>query len=124
LKKYSLSKDKRLSSNKQFKAVLADGYNARDGLLILYMKRNDCGYPRLGVSLGKIHGNAVQRNRLKRLVREVFRLNQYRIPSDYDYLVMVSQRKETKIQPTFEQLGKSFLSLTESILNKHISKDK
>jgi len=124
LKKYSLSKNKRLSSNKQFKAILADGYSARNGLLILYMSRNDCGYPRLGISVGKIYGNAVTRNRLKRLIREVFRLNQYRIPSDYDYLLMVSYRKGIKNKPTFEQVRKSFLSLTDLILNKHISRGK
>lgn len=124
MKKYSLSKNKRLTGNNQFKAVLADGYSARDGLLILYMKSNECGFPRLGVSVGKIHGNAVTRNRLKRLLREVFRQNQDRIPADFDYLFLLPQKKGTKIQPTFEQFKKSFLSLVNSISNKYISRDK
>ncbi len=121
MKKYALSKKKRLSNNNQFKAVLVDGYSARDGLLILYMSRNDCGYPRLGVTVGKIHGNAVVRNRLKRLLREVFRQSQDRIPAGFDYLLLISHKKETKIQPTFEQVKKSFLSLVEKI-NKAVNK--
>ena len=121
MKKYTLSKKKRLAGNNQFKAILADGYNARDALLILYMSGNDCGYPRLGVSVGKIHGNAVVRNRLKRLLREVFRLNQDQIPADFDYLLLISHKKGAKIQPTFEQVQKSFFSLVEKI-NKTINK--
>lgn len=104
--------------------MLADGYSARNGLLILYMSRNDCGYPRLGVSIGKIHGNAVVRNRLKRLLREVFRQNQDRIPADFDYLLLVSHKKGKENQPTFEQVKKSFIYLVNSILNNRISRDK
>ena len=123
MKKYTLSKKKRLSSNNQFKAILADGYSARDGLLILYMSRNDCGYSRLGVSVGKIHGNAVVRNRLKRLMREVFRQNQDQIPEDFDYLLLIPNKNGTKIQPAFEQIKKSFLYLVDSISKKYVSKD-
>lgn len=123
MKKYTLSKKKRLSSNNQFKAILADGYNARDRLLILYMKRNDCGYPRLGVTVGKIHGNAVVRNRLKRLMREAFRQNQDQIPEGFDYLLLISHKKGKENQPTFEQVKKSFLSLVDSI-SKNITRDR
>jgi len=124
LKKFPLSKEKRLSSNKQFKAILAHGHSARNGLLILYMSENDCGYPRLGVSVGKIHGNAIVRNRLKRLLREVFRQSQGGIPASFDYLLLVSHKKGTENQPTFEQLKKSFVTLINSILNKSISREK
>jgi ribonuclease P protein component len=115
LKKYTLPKKKRLADNDQFKAILSDGYSARDGLLVLYMKKNDCGYPRLGVSVGKVHGNAVVRNRLKRLLREIFRQSQYQIPEGFDYLLLISNKKGKENQPTFEQLKKSFLSLVEKI---------
>jgi len=87
---FSFPKEKRLVSNRQFKAVLARGVRLSDGLLTLYMAKNDCGYLRLGVSVGKSCGNAVVRNRLKRLLREVFRQNQDRIPAGFDYLLMVS----------------------------------
>ena len=108
MKQHSFSKEQRLISNRQFKDVLASGRCLHDDLLMVYMIENRCGYPRLGVSIGKSQGNAVTRNRLKRLIREVFRQNQEQIPGDYDYLILI--RQKTK-QPTFEQIKNSFLAL-------------
>jgi ribonuclease P protein component len=141
MKRFSFPKKKRLVSNKQFEAVLARGLRASNGLLTLYMAENDCGYPRLGVSVGKSHGNAVVRNRLKRLLREVFRQNQDRIPAGFDYLLMISAQwsknldravaaKEavrqgsrlTGTQPTFEQVRGSFLALVAAEVGKRNQK--
>lgn len=123
MKKFSLSKKKRLVSNNDFKSILTHGRSARNGLLILYIAENDYGYPRLGVSVGKIHGNAVVRNRLKRLLREVFRQCQDRISADFDYLIMISRSKERIRQPTFEQIKNSFLTLVNTLLDDRISRN-
>ena len=124
MKKFSLSKKKRLVSNNDFKSILTHGRSARNGLLILYIAENNCGYPRLGVSVGKIHGNAVVRNRLKRLMREVFRQCQDRIPAGFDYLLMISRSKKLERQPTFEQVKNSFLTLANTLLGDSISSNK
>ena len=123
MKKYSLSKKKRLVSNRQFKNILAHGRCVRNSVLILYVAENDCDYARLGVSIGKTHGNAVTRNHLKRLLREVFRLSQDRIPAGFDYLLMISCPKETAKNLTFEQIRNSFLGLIGSLLNNGKSSD-
>lgn len=122
MRRFSFPKSKRLVSNGQFKEVLARGLRVSDGLLTLYMAKNDCGCPRLGVSVGKSCGNAVARNRIKRLLREAFRQSQDRIPADFDYLVMISRNytesdksghKEAIRQLTFQQVRASLLSLVK-----------
>jgi ribonuclease P protein component len=92
MKRLSFPKKKRLVSNSQFKAVMAQGRRLSNGILTLYIAENGLEYSRLGVSVGKSQGNAVVRNRLKRLMREAFRQNQDRIPAGFDYLLMISPR--------------------------------
>ena len=123
MKRLTFSKKKKLVSNEQFKAVIAHGRCARTGLLILYMAGNKCGYPRLGVSIGKIYGNAVMRNHLKRLLREAFRQNQKRIPANYDYLIMISQKKRTAKNLTFKHIEDSLLALINSLQKKGWARD-
>ncbi len=93
VKTLRFSKKQRLVSNREFKAVLNHRNRATDGFLTLYVGPNTCGHPRLGISVGRSYGTAVQRNHLKRLIREVFRLSQFEIPVDSDYLVMPAPRR-------------------------------
>ena len=94
----------------------------------MYAAKNDCGHPRLGVSIGKDCGDAVVRNRLKRLLREAFRQNQNRIPADLDYVVMISPRwikkqdkqaikKAVKLL-AFRRVERSLLTLAGNIAAK------
>ena len=129
MKRFSFPKAKRLVSNKQFQAVLARNLRVSNGLLKLYMAENYCGYSRLGVSVGKSCGSAVVRNRLKRLLREVFRQSENRVPSGFDYLLMISpqwagqsgdssSRKEAAKRLTFQQVKESFETLAHDALKK------
>ncbi len=133
-KRLAFPKSSRLTSNRQFKAVLDSGRRAGDALLTLYATPNDSGRPRLGISVGKSSGNAIVRNRLKRLVREAFRHNQHGIPQGFDYLVMISpsfsrrlrqSQEGTKVLAslTFERVQGSFLSLVQAALGAEPKED-
>ncbi len=55
------------------------------GAFRLVYRRNGCDYARLGLAVSRKYGNAVQRNRLKRLLREVFRKHELK---GFDVLVI------------------------------------
>ena len=71
----------RLRSKLQFDAVYAGGRRIDDRFFALRVKPNGLSHPRVGLAVAvKTAGNAVARNRIRRLVRESFRLNQHELP--------------------------------------------
>ena len=123
MKKLRLSKRQRLVSNSLIKAVLGHRLRYTDGLLVMYMAENACGYPRLGVSVGRSCGKAVARNRLKRLLRDAFRLDQDWIPAEFDYVLMVIQAGLRHMEKggkglTLAQVRRSFEGLIRKAMDR------
>lgn len=82
-------KSRRLLTSSDFSSVF-EGTEFRCGSkdLLLLVRSNQLDYPRVGFVLAKKHIKlAVQRNRIKRIVRESFRLQQTKFDA-YDYVVM------------------------------------
>ena len=90
--RYFLRKSQRIVSSEDFRRVIEYKCFSCKGILRLYTAPNQSQNPRFGVTIGKSCGNAVQRNRLKRLGREVFRLHQHQIPAGYDYVLIFTQK--------------------------------
>ncbi|HEX2974100.1 MAG TPA: ribonuclease P protein component [Tepidisphaeraceae bacterium] len=84
----TLDRSQRMLRKADFERAFAARCTASDPLLVVYAISNDLDRPRLGMTIGKKHGNAVQRNRLRRLLREAFRLEQHNLPPGFDYLLV------------------------------------
>jgi len=105
VKPLSFPKSKRVLVNRRFRQVFDAGRRAGNGLLVLYALDNGMEHSRLGVSIGKSCGGAVIRNRLKRLIREAFRLNLAGIPCGFDYVVLVDTNWPKKLSGTTDRQG-------------------
>ncbi len=95
----------RLTRARQFDAVFAANVRATAGPLVVWGAPNDVGHPRLGLAISRRAGNAVVRNRMRRLLRESFRLLQHDLPSTdrgYD-LVVGARRHEPLALAQYEQ---------------------
>ena len=84
MKRFFFRSQQKLKKEKEFAAVFKKGKRLEVGTFKTYYMENGLPYSRLGVSISKRVGNAVFRNRIKRVVREWFRLScsQFRKPMD------------------------------------------
>lgn len=102
--RYRLSAAQRLLNQRQFKRVYQRGRRVSGQWMTLvgcfgrpqprHGELAPAPSARLGLSVSKDHGGAVRRNKLKRMLREAFRLEQHRLPGDLDLVVIPRQRPD------------------------------
>ncbi|MBI5642339.1 MAG: ribonuclease P protein component [Deltaproteobacteria bacterium] len=95
-KNFSFSKNERLLRPEEFAKVRKLGKRYYTKSFVLYLLPNELDIQRLGLSVGAKAGNAVRRNRIKRLVREFFRLNKVSFPESSDILISVKSASHIK----------------------------
>ncbi len=108
-----------LKKNYEFRRLYQKGDSAVDRTMVLYCRKNRLGRNRLGITVSVKLGHAVVRNRARRRLREVYRLNAGKLTQGWD-LILVA-RKRTVTDP-FQNLNEAFLRLCRktSLLRKDV----
>lgn len=89
MKRFGLPKSGLLKNTGEFNRVYRSGIRLRgDGFILVYLS-GDQSRSRLGISIPRKVGNAVRRNRIKRIVRETFRLHREIFPRFSDIVFAV-----------------------------------
>jgi len=87
----SFGKEQRIRKRSDYQSVYREGTRVHLKSFIVLMNPNCRGKTRLGITASKKVGNSVARNRIKRLVREFFRLNRERLPVSTDIVVIAKK---------------------------------
>ena len=111
----TLPAQKRLRRKSDFDAAYARGRRFGNGLFGVTALWNDKGWPRLGLAVAvRTAGGGVERNRIRRIIRESFRLHQYELPA-VDLIVSARGRAR---DATGAELRESLSALWKSVTGK------
>ena len=103
-----------LKTQSDFKRVFKHGKSAAMPLFVVYAAANDLGANRLGLSVSKKIGNAVKRNRVRRLIKESCRLALVDSTSPHGFDLIVIARVpagELPKEGSFEKVSTTLLKL-------------
>ena len=98
-----------LKLNHIFRRLYSSSGHA-NSYLVLYARRNRTATNRVGVTVGKKLGHAVVRNRVRRRLREVYRLNEELFAPGWDIVVVARTRS---VDADFGKLTHAYLSLAQ-----------
>jgi ribonuclease P protein component len=104
----------RLKSPKDFRQTYQKGKSIANAYLVLYFRKNLKDKYRIGISVSKKVGKAVVRNRVKRRLREICRLNEDIFPKGFDLIFVARVRIK---DASYHRMEKSLLDLVRKIGN-------
>lgn len=96
-----------LKENRVFRRLYAKGKSAVGPAMVLYCRKNGRKENRYGITVSTKLGKAVIRNRVRRRLREIYRLNAHRFKPGYDIVVVARSRS---VGAAYQKLEAGFLS--------------
>ena len=96
-----------LKKNSEFRRLYAKGRSAVTPTLVIYARTNKSGENRVGFTVTVKLGHAVVRNRVRRRLREIYRLNEHSLRRGADMVVVARSRS---VEASYRRLEKDFLA--------------
>lgn len=101
-----------LKENRDFRRLYGRGRSASSDCLVVYAMHNKFGEGRLGITVGVKLGSAVQRNRVKRLIREAYRLHKDELRPNTDLVVVARFRA---VGASYQRVERAFLRCVKQL---------
>ncbi len=101
-----------LKKNYQFRTVYKRGKSIANRQLVMYIYNNHSKENRIGISVSKKVGNSVVRSRITRLIRESYRINESKIMSGYDIVIIA---RGGAVNIGYKEMEKSVLHLLKKL---------
>lgn len=101
-----------LKENYEFRRMYQKGASAAGGCMVIYCRRNKLDHNRLGMTASVKLGHAVVRNRARRRLREVYRLNSPQLRKGWDIILVARSRTVTA---SWKELNDTFLRLCRKL---------
>ena len=98
-----------LKLNHVFRRLYHTGAVA-NGFLVLYARPNKLGINRIGITVSKKLGHAVVRNRVRRRLREIYRIHEELFAPGWDIVVVARSRC---VDASFQSIAKAYLELAQ-----------
>ena len=95
-----------VKENYVFRRIYRKGQSSVQPGLVVYCQKNRAGQSRLGVTVSKKLGHAVVRNRVRRRIREIYRLNLKKMKPGYDLVVVGRSRA---VDASYEKINGAFV---------------
>ena len=95
-----------IKQNYEFRRLYSKGKSCANAYLVVYCQKNREGRSRLGVTVSKKLGHAVVRNRVRRRIREIYRLNREKMLPGWDIIVVGRGRS---VKGPYEKMNEAYL---------------
>jgi len=103
---FSFSQEERIAKRAEFIDLNLHGTRYYTENFVVILKQNTRDITRLGITVSRRVGNSVRRNRIKRSIREFFRLSKQRIPKGYDIMIIaLGKSNRLNFSKVQEELG-------------------
>lgn len=116
-----LRKVERLTRRAQFLKTQRAGKRHSYGPFVIYAAKNHLGFNRIGLTTSRKVGNAVVRNRWRRLCREAFRRNKHALDQGFD-LVVIVRAKQAPL--SFDDVERLLVKCAKSAIARNTPKPK